>query len=68
MKETDVIGATHRVLGIVMAWVAVDTATIDAAVTWPKWLLVPMFAAFGFGFLVSALRAGTRSGQPPDAA
>lgn len=51
------IGAMHAALGSMMAWVAVDTAMIDAPDHWPKWLLVPVLLAYGFGFFVAMLRS-----------
>lgn len=63
MNEKGTCGALKIVIGLTMIWVAVDTAGLDVAVTWPKWLLVPAFLGYGFGFLASALRPGGRFGR-----
>lgn len=57
MRDDTVIPLLKAAIGVMMAWSAVDTATLEAAVSWPKWLLVPAFLAFGLGFFASALRS-----------
>ena len=55
MDEDNAIGALKTAIGVAMVWMAVDTAALDTAVAWPKWVLVPVLLAYGFGFFASAL-------------
>jgi hypothetical protein len=61
MNAKSTCGMLKIIIGVTMIWVAVDTASLDAAVAWPKWLLVPVFLGFGFGFFASALRPDRRA-------
>jgi hypothetical protein len=57
MRNEPFIAFLKAAIGAMLAWSAVATAALEAAVSWPKWLLVPAFLAFALGFFASALRS-----------